>query len=58
MRDFQKWKKKIQKRMIWSDPMRSEEFDSFVGTSQKVCTEAIFDKHQLSLYQKQRAKNL
>ena len=57
MKDF-KNRKKIQKRIIWSDLQREKELKSFVHNSQKVCAEATFDKQRLSLYQKWRAEDL
>ena len=32
-----------QQGMLWSDPARSEQFESFVNDTKTVCTQATFD---------------
>ena len=55
---LQTWQKKIQQGMLWSDPARSEQFESFVNDTKTVCTQATFNDIQLSIYQKRREDDL
>jgi DDE superfamily endonuclease len=55
---LQEWQRKIQKGIEWSDPVREEEFDSFVNNSKQVCTQATFTSVELSIHQKRRQDDL
>ena len=48
------WHSKVKKGMIWSDPARPEEFDTFVSTSKDLCTEGTFKDVELSMHRKKR----
>ena len=52
------WKEKIKDKMVWSDSIRGEEFDSFVENIQTICTQAVLNEVQLSIHQKRRADDL
>ena len=40
---LQTCQKKIQQEMLWSDPARSKQFESFFNDTKIVCTQATFD---------------
>ena len=48
------WHDKVEKGMIWSDPARPEEFNTFVNTSKNLCIEGTFKDTELSMHQKRR----
>ena len=49
---LQVWQEKIKEEMLWSDPSREEEFDSFVESTKTICTQAVLNDVQLSIHQK------
>ena len=55
---IQEWQKKIKLGMIWSDPARPEELNSFVESTKFLYTQDVFDNLQLSIYQKRQPDNL
>ena len=51
---FKPGKRKLKKRWYESDPIREKKFDFFVKSTKAVCTQAVLDGVQLSIYQKRR----
>lgn len=44
--------------MLWSDPDRQKEFDSFVESTKIICTQAVLNDVQLEIHQKKQQNNL
>lgn len=53
-----KWQEKIEEGMIWSDPIRPDEFTSFIDNTQKLCAKAALTDLQLAIHQKRREEDL
>ena len=47
------WGPKIQENMQWSDPIRAEEFNSFVTKTEEVISDTILKERQLEMYEQQ-----
>lgn len=53
------WKEKIDVANVqWSDPLREEELNQYVSSTQRVIAEPHFKDYKLSLHQKRRADEL
>ena len=55
---LQAWQEKSQEEMAWSDPIRSEESDSFVESTKTICTQAVLNDVQLSIHQEWQEDDL
>ena len=49
---------KIQESMLWSDPIRAEEFDSFVINAKEVISNSILKETELKMWQQTRMQQL
>ena len=54
---FQEWGPKIQKFMQWSDPVRAEEFNSFVTNTSEVVSKSILKEAELTMWQRQECNS-
>lgn len=54
----QQWGPKIQDSMQWSDPIRAEEFNSFINNSKEVVSNSLLEETELKVWQKTRMKEL
>ena len=52
------WGPKIQESMQWSDPIRAEEFDSFVINAKEVISNSILKETELKMWQQTRMQQL
>ena len=56
---IKKWVKKIRNAdILWSDPIRPEQLDTFTSNTLKVCTRAELNSFELTMYQKRRQDDL
>ena len=54
----QQWGPKIQDSMQWSDPIRAEEFKSFINNLKEVISNLLLKETKLKMWQKTRMKEL
>ena len=52
------WGPKIQRNMQWSDPIRADEFTSFIDNTKEVITTSIFQERELQMWHERRTHEL
>ena len=54
----EEWGPKIQRNMQWSDPIRADEFNTFINSTKEVISTAIFQEQELQLWRKRKNQEL
>ncbi len=52
------WAPKIAKNMQWSDPIREDEFNSFVSSSKQIIANSLVKETELGMFQATKSKEL